>query len=404
MRRSISLAAYLAYARGSSQDIARPDIARPKGELIWAYAVDPQHIDALQQLAERLAAQRPGLSMLLTTPDDAVEQTRSKNVLRQRLPTDTTANAKAFLDHWKPDICLWTGGNLQPAFITVADDQEVPLYLVDATETLLDQSAWRWFPDLPRALLDRFALILARSATTVRFLNRIGVKDTEISVTGPFQEGAIALGYNESDREDLASLLRGRPVWLGAMIQPTELDTMMDAHRRVSRLAHRSLLVIVPDDPAEGLRFKARLRAQGWRVAVWSEGAMPEETTQVLLADTFGELGLWYRLAPITFMGSSLESGQWGRDPNEPAAHGSAILYGPNVRRYLSSYSRFAEAGGARIVRDSETLAGAVQRLIAPDQSAAMAHAAWDVASQGSEVTDKIMDLVQDTLDVMGAR
>jgi len=230
------------------------------------------------------------------------------------------------------------------------------------------------------------------------------VKDTEISVTGPFQEGAIALGYNESDREDLASLLRGRPVWLGAMIQPTELDTIMDAHRRVSRLAHRSLLVIVPDDPAEGLRFKARLRAQGWRVAVWSEGAMPEETTQVLLADTFGELGLWYRLAPITFMGSSLESGQWGRDPNEPAAHGSAILYGPNVRRYLSSYSRFAEAGGARIVRDSETLAGAVQRLIAPDQSAAMAHAAWDVASQGSEVTDKIMDLVQDTLDVMGAR
>jgi 3-deoxy-D-manno-octulosonic-acid transferase len=404
MRRSISLAAYLAYARGSAQDAAKPDIARPEGELIWAYAVDPQHVDALNQLAERLAAQRPGLSMLLTTPDEQFEQTRSKNVLRQRLPEDTTANAIAFLEHWKPDICLWAGGNLQPAFIIAADERDVPLYLVDATEALLDQSAWRWFPDLPRALLDRFALIMARSATTVRFLNRIGLKDTEISVTGPFQEGAIALSYNESDREDLASLLRGRPVWLAAMIQPGELDIMMEAHRVVSRLAHRTLLVIVPDDPADGLRFNARLKARGWRVAVWSEGTMPEETTQVLLADTFGELGLWYRLAPITFMGSSLESGQWGRDPNEPAAHGSAILYGPNVRRYLSSYSRFAEAGGARIVKDSETLAAAVQRLIAPDQSAAMAHAAWDVASQGAEVTDKIMDLVQDTLDVMGAR
>ena len=115
-------------------------------------------------------------------------------------------------------------------------------------------------------------------------------------------------------------------------------------------------------------------------------------------------MGLWYRVAPITFMGSSLEAGQWGRDPNEPAAHGSAILYGPNVRRYLSGYSRFAEAGAARIVRDADTLAAAVQRLIPPDQSAAMAHAAWDVASQSAGVTDKILDLVQDTLDVMGAK
>ncbi|SHM63136.1 3-deoxy-D-manno-octulosonic-acid transferase [Roseovarius litoreus] len=404
MRRSLSLAAYLAYSRRSSQDITRPEIERPEGELIWAYAVEPQHVDALQQLAGRLAAQRPGLVMLLTTPDEPIGQTRSKNVLRQRLPADTIANAKAFLDHWKPDICLWAGGNLHPAFISVADENEVPLYLVDATEALLDHSAWRWFPDLPRALLERFALIMARSGTTVRFLNRIGVKDTEVLVTGPFQEGAIALNYNESDREEMASLLRGRPVWLAAMIQPGELDTIMETHRVVSRLAHRTLLVVVPDDPADGPGFKTRLQEKGWRVAVWSEGAMPEETTQILLADTFGEMGLWYRLAPITFMGSSLESGQWGRDPNEPAAHGSAILYGPNVRRYLSSYSRFAEAGAARIVKDSETLAAAVQRLIAPDQSAAMAHAAWDVASQGSEVTDKIMDLVQDTLDVMGAR
>ena len=115
-------------------------------------------------------------------------------------------------------------------------------------------------------------------------------------------------------------------------------------------------------------------------------------------------MGLWYRLAPITFMGSSLQSGQWGRDPNEPAAHGSAILYGPYVRRYLSSYTRFAEAGAARIVRDAETLGTAVKRLIPADQSAAMAHAAWDVASQSAGVTDKILDLVQDTLDIMEAR
>ena len=158
--------------------------------------------------------------------------------------------------------------------------------------------------------------------------------------------------------------------------------------------------MFLPDE----LSFRATLDREGWRHVIWSEGQLPEETSQVVLVDTEGELGLWYRLCPTTFMGNSLLPGQIGRDPNEPAAHGSAILYGPNVRRYLSSYSRFAEAGAARILRDAETLAGAVTRLIAPDQSAAMAHAAWDVASRGAEVTDKVIDLVQDTLDVIGAR
>ncbi|RKT32512.1 3-deoxy-D-manno-octulosonic-acid transferase [Roseovarius halotolerans] len=404
MRRSLSLAAYLALARRAAHEPAPPATTRPDGELVWAHATEPAHLDALQQLAERLAMHRPGLHMLITSRDFSAEPLKSKIVMHEALPPDTVPAAKAFLDHWRPDICLWTGGDLQPAFITEADARDVPLYLIDAEETLLEKSSWRWFPDMPRALLGRFALILSRSANTARFLRRLGVKDAEISVTGPFQEGALALPYSESDREELATLLRGRPVWLAAMLQLPELDAVLEAHQAVSRLAHRALLVVVPDEPDDGPAFRDRLEQDGRRHVVWSQGAMPEETTQVLLADTYGEMGLWYRLAPITFMGSSLQSGQWGRDPNEPAAHGSAILYGPYVRRYLSSYTRFAEAGAARIVRDAETLGTAVKRLIPADQSAAMAHAAWDVASQSAGVTDKILDLVQDTLDIMEAR
>ena len=164
----------------------------------------------------------------------------------------------------------------------------------------------------------------------------------------------------------------------------------------------RALLVIVPDDIEQCQGMREHLDQNGWRYITWSEGQLPEETTQVIFADTHGELGLWYRIAPITFMASSLHSGQTGRDPNEPAVHGSAILYGPNIKNHLASYSRYAEAGGARIVRDTDTLSAAVRRLIAPDQSATMAHAAWDVASSGAEITDKIIDCVQDTLDIAG--
>jgi 3-deoxy-D-manno-octulosonic-acid transferase len=102
-------------------------------------------------------------------------------------------------------------------------------------------------------------------------------------------------------------------------------------------------------------------------------------------------------------MGSSLVDGSFGRDPNEPAAHGSAILHGPHVARFADRYARYADAGAARTVRDAATLFAEVQSLMPPDQSALMAQAAWDVASRGAEVTDRIIDMLLDRLDRQAA-
>jgi len=402
---SLSVTAYLAWARRSPLVIEQSDVARPKGEFIWGHATSLERANALTQLAERLAVQRPGLQLLLTTGADVPAPTHERDaVIHRVLPEDSVPNAEAFLAHWKPDLCLWTGGNLQPAFIICAGRQGVPLYFVDADEKLLTKSNWRWFPDLPRSLLAQFSMIFAQTANTAKVLRRIGVKNDDMIVTGNFREGAVALPFDESVREDMAENLRGRPVWLAAMVQPSELNTVLKAHKTVSKLAHRLFLILVPENESQADAFRTALEDGDWRYSVWSERESPEETTQILLADTRGDMGLWYRLATVSLMGSSLMPGQTGRDPNEPAAHGSAIIYGPNVSRYMHSYNRYAEAGAARIVRDADTLAAALGRLIAPDQSAAMANAAWDVSSVGAHVADQIADLVQDTLDVLEAK
>jgi 3-deoxy-D-manno-octulosonic-acid transferase len=197
----------------------------------------------------------------------------------------------------------------------------------------------------------------------------------------------------------MAETLATRPVWLAAMIKPDEFPTVIEAHRQAIRVAHRLMLILVPHRPEDGEDMAASLAEQGLRFIRWSDGGFPEETTQVLLADIYEEMGLWYRLSPVTFMGSSLTAGHGGRDPYEPAALGSAILYGPNVGRHIQSYSRFARAGAARIVRDAPTLANAVLRLNEPDQAATMAQAAWQVATEGAEVTDAILERLVDILD-----
>ncbi|MEP5087812.1 MAG: 3-deoxy-D-manno-octulosonic acid transferase, partial [Paracoccaceae bacterium] len=169
------------------------------------------------------------------------------------------------------------------------------------------------------------------------------------------------------------------------------------AHRQAARRAHRLLLIVVPADLNSQL--PAQIAAQGFSVADWSLGKLPDDGTQVLVADSPDDLGLWYRLAPLAFIGSSLIPGYGGRDPFAAAALGSAILYGPNVGDHLEAYSRLAAAGAARIVKDADGLGTAVLRLIAPDLAASMAHSGWEVVSEGAALTDKVIDLVQTVLD-----
>jgi len=404
MSRSLSLAAYMAYARRTSVAPTPPQHPRPEGELVWAHAANATQADALCQIAERLSQLRPGLTILVTAAEGVGQPSRSCSALIWcPLPEDTVAAVDLFLDHWAPDICLWTGGDLRPALLNSADQRDIPLYLIDADEVQMDRPGWRWFPDLPRTLLKSFAQIQARSEEAARALRRIGVPDDDISITGALRAEAMPLPFVEVDREELAQTLMGRPLWLAARLHPDELETVLDARAKISRLSHRLVLMLTPENPEDFATFKAVLDKRGLRSVVWTSDDWPEETTQVILGQTNGELGLLYRVAPVTFLGSSLLPGMEGHDPNEPAVHGSAILYGPNVRRYMAEYSRYAEARAARIVRDTDTMAAAVQNLIAPDQAAVMAHAAWDIASQGAEVTDSVLDLVQDTLDIMGS-
>lgn len=398
------LGGYLALARARPEGAGAAPPPRPGGPLVWCHATTRTHAEVALQLADRLAQVRPDVHHLLTAEPEILPAEAVGNVILQPVPPDSAGAAQRFLAHWRPDLCIWTAGDLKPTLLTQAHRRGVGLYLVDADEARLSRPGWRLLPDSTRATLRRFTMIMARSRATETFLRRrVGLWDADITVTGALREVSRPLPCNESDREELSTLLGGRPVWLAARLQREELGTVLRANTMIMRMSHRVLLVIVPANTEESPAFHAALQAAGLRYVTWSEGTLPDEATQAILADTSGEMGLWYRIAPISFMGSSLVSGGQGCDPHEPAAHGSAILYGPNIRACLTAYSRFAEAGAARIVNDADTLADAVLRIIPPDQSAAMAHAAWDVATQGAGVMDQLVDTILLALDAREA-
>lgn len=343
----------------------------------------------------------PAITLLISTPDtgDPLRVTLRPNTIFTQVTADQGSAARAFHQHWKPDLCLWGDGASGARLLSETHDHGVPTIMIGVRAEQLEQDRWPWRSGRTRNALNRVERALTAETEAGQRLQRLGLPPDRIEPSGRLLEGGAALGCDMAELEKAGAMLGARPVWLAAMATAAECSQLASAHRAASRSAHRLLLVLVPQTPDDGAAIVADMREAGWSVAQRSMGEPVDDITEVYVADTSGEMGLWYRLAPITFMGASLAGGTGGRDPFEPAALGSAILYGPNVGLYLKSYSRLAGAGAARIVKDASSLAQGIQRLLAPDQAAVQAHAAWDVASQGAEVTDRILELVTELLE-----
>jgi 3-deoxy-D-manno-octulosonic-acid transferase len=400
MAYSIGLTLYnLAVRPLAAQQDPRPE--RPRGSLVWLHCPEAESLAVLLELARRLI-EDDGVSVLLTqTGRDAPPLATA--ALVQPAPLDFPRAVQDFLDHWAPDLAIFASGELRPALIHEAALRKLPMLLVEARAPHLMPGREGWFPGLIRASVTRFRQIFAVDESAARALRKAGADAERLLITGRMEEGSAALPYVESDRAALAQLLATRPVWLAADIAEAEEQAIIAAHREVLKLAHRLLLILVPQDPARAVALSQRMEAEeGWRVACRRSDQDPDTETEVYVVEGGAEYGLWYRLAPVTFLGGSLEGVGCARNPMEAAAMGSAILYGPRSGAYGAVYGRLGAARAARMVGSGADLALALGDLLAPDRAARQAQSAWTISSDGAEVTARVMDLIRSILDGHG--
>lgn len=402
MARSAGLSLYLAsrgLAKGKpAQDQGLERAARPPGELVWFHAGPGTRPDALIELARRHAVARIGGSALVTLAEEFGPDLPAP-LCRDAAPSENPKEIRRFLDHWRPDAAVFAGDLAQPVALTEAQERGIPACLVDARVPDAVARRLRWAPGAAAALFRDVAQILAPTEAEAQVFRRLRAPPERVAAAGHLEEGTAPLPCNRTDHLALAKLLAARPVWLAAPVEGDEVDAVLAAHARASRIAHRLLLILCPAEPADGPALRDRLEAEGWTTALRSEGGEPDAEVRVFLADVPGEAGLWYRLAPVTFLGRSLVRDGQGHDPCEPAALGSAILVGPQTGRHRALVQRFLAAGAARTVGSAEALGEAVADLLAPDRSAEMARRAWEITSSGAELTDRILDLLARALD-----
>lgn len=415
MARSLILAFYLAVAgradgfaqrklqrrlAAGKEDPARLDerlgkatVPRPPGTLVWFHAASVGEVLSLIELIRHLGEERADLNFLVTTGTvtsaTMFTHRAPPRTLHQYAPVDTRAAVRAFLDHWRPNAALWTESEFWPTMMVETHARGIPMMLVNARMSDASARRWRLLRGAAKSLLSRFEHVLAQEERTAQALVQLGLPGDRVEVTGTLKEGATALPCDESERAHVAAAIGQRPVWLAASTHPGEEEIAAAAHRRVMRAAHGALLIVAPRHPDRGVQVARDLAAEGFRVALRSAGAVPEKDTQVYIADTLGEMGLWFRVAPVSFVAGSLVD-VGGHNPFEPAALGSAIIHGPHVANFADIFQRLGEARAAVLVRDAGELAEAVIRTSAPEVAAEMAMAAWEICSAGADVTDRV--------------
>ncbi|NUB46338.1 3-deoxy-D-manno-octulosonic acid transferase [Fertoebacter nigrum] len=395
MAYSLGLTLYhLAARREASPSGPRP--ARPAGRLLWLHAPGVDAARPLAELGARLAAEE-GHPVLVTCPEPCPPL---PGLIWQPPPPETQAEVRAFLDHWHPEIGVFAEGELRPALLHEAHERGVDLMLVDGRAPHFLRGRDGWWPGLMRGLLGQFSHILTLDEPAARAFRRAGGLLSAVKVAGRMEERSAALPCTEAERAALARLLATRPVWLAACLPEAEEDAVIAAHRAALRLAHRLLLIVVPHDPARTRPLAERMQAeQGWTVACRASDEEPDPETEVYIVENAAELGLWYRLAPVTYLGGSLSASGCQRDPMEGAALGSALIHGPKSGAHGAGLARLHGARAAVAVASGAELAEALSDLLAPDRAARLAQQAWVVASDGAEVTDRVIALICRLLD-----
>ncbi|WP_206378242.1 3-deoxy-D-manno-octulosonic acid transferase [Sneathiella limimaris] len=334
-----------------------PSRSRPSGELIWIHAASVGEAVSSLPLIRVLLARNSNRSVLLTTGSVTsarlMEDRLPTGAFHQFIPIDTKEAVSKFLNYWNPQVAIWLESEIWPNLITETSKRKIPMLLLNARMTASSFSTWRKTGGLIKTLLKRFGYIHAQTQLTADRLEYLGAKDVE--TLGNLKFCSPPLPFQKDKYHELNRAVSNRKVWLAASTHKGEEAIIAATHMALKPVTKNLLTIIVPRHPERAEEIRGKLEEAGFEVAQRSVKEPISETTDFYLADTIGELGTFYRLVDVVFVGGSLVS-KGGQNPLEAARLDCAILFGPDMSNFEEIAVDLLENEGAIMVKDGVQL------------------------------------------------
>lgn len=342
--------------------LGKPTTDRPLGTLVWFHAASVGETIAIMPMMEHILSL--GFKILLTTGTvtsaTLVENRFGKRIIHQYNPLDLKVAVRRFLDYWQPDLALICESEIWPLRIAELARRKIPQILVNAHLSERSYRAWKSRPALAQYIFSKLDLAVAQSETDAQYFRELGVHAAEVSGN---LKAEIAPVSDDRDLTDFRAALKDRPVWAAISTHAGEEIIAAEVHNALKNHLPNMLTIIVPRHPERVEEILKSLAERNLKVVRKSENLLPDRNTDILLGDTIGEMGLYLRIAPVAFVGKSLDN-VGGHNPLEPALIGSAILSGPNVENFAETYQKLQADQAVRIVHDATQLAVQVNLLL----------------------------------------
>lgn len=364
------------------------------GPLIWFHAASVGESLSVLALMDRMGRKLPDAQFLITSGTAT-----SANLLSTRLPArsvhqfapfDAPGPLKRFLKHWRPDAAVFVESELWPQMLRRTHAQGAKMALVNARLSERSMQRWRKRPALARYLLEVFSLILTQNDHMAQSMVDMHAPADRVARGINLKSMAGPLPLDEDALFEARAAIGHRPVWVASSTHEGEEQAVLAAHKILLKSHPDLCLILAPRHPERGQEVMNLIAGAGLSLTRRTRGDMPG--AQVFLADTMGELGLWYALSDIVFLGGSLKP-IGGHNPFEVAQSGAAVLSGTHVTNFAETFAAMEAAGAARMVADGNDLAAHVDRLLIDDAARAKACAAADAFVAGqTDTLDTIAD------------
>jgi 3-deoxy-D-manno-octulosonic-acid transferase len=339
------------------------DSARPSGALVWLHAASVGELASALPLIERIAQR--DVNVLVTTgtvtSSELAGQRLPQGVTHQFIPLDAPRFMRRFLDRWQPDLALFVESDLWPNMMIETSRRGVPMILINGRLSDNSFQRWRYLPKTIGNLLRRFDLCLAGTPADAMRLTELGAP--RVLTSGNLKLDVPPPPANAAKLRELGNAIGDRPMIAATSTHAGEDSLIIEAHRRLRANFPGLLTLIAPRHPNRGVDIAELAQTAGLTPTLRSRGALPDRSTDIYVADTIGELGLIYRLAPVVFVGGSLVR-HGGQNPIEPAKLGAAIVHGPHVWNFAEIYGALDQARGAEPVLDEDRLVATFAALL----------------------------------------
>lgn len=372
---------------------------RPEGALIWIHGASVGESLSALGLIEALQKTFPSVILLMTTgtrTSAAILKVRlPADVIHQMLPCDIPKSIQSFLDFWKPSLALFIESDLWPNVLYQTQQRDIPTLLLNGRISDKSFKRLKWVRPLFSPLIQKFKLCLVSSPLQAERLASLGAR---MQLTGNLKFTTPPLTCDEEELNRLKKAFGQRPLWLAASTHPGEEALILKAHQRLRQRFPKLLLILAPRHPHRVLEIQGLGEKMSLRLSIYSDEQEKKgslSTAHGLLVDTLGDLGLFYRLSPLVFMGGSFVS-VGGHNLIEPAQLGCAVLHGPLMEKNQDVADAFAQAGAAYIVGGEEELAEKVALLLKePHKREELVEKAHHLVNSQKKVLDEVLEILE---------